>query len=239
MNPTLEQMVRLSRLPGGMLLADVDIAALMRAFLPDLPDGRRGVPGVDLMAFFGLDAFFLEAERQRATEFRVLKKQAEWLAGRLAVKQAAAEHLGVDPRGVVVATEPEGAPFLADHRAFAISISHSGDHAVAVISTIPGRRVAVDLERMETGRMPHVAKVAFTPREIAEMAGAPDVEWYRRWTLKEAFLKYISKGFHESLKKVEILNRGICHHGEVVDGIAWESPDFREGYRLSLIWRVD
>jgi 4'-phosphopantetheinyl transferase len=233
---SLEQVVRLSRLDGGMVLADVDIAAFMNVFFPGFPDGRRGVPGIDLMAVPGLDALFLASERGRASGFRVLKKQAEWLCGRLAVKRAAADLLSVDPRGVTVGTEPEGAPFLVDYRAHPISISHSGDHAVALISTRKGRRVAVDIERVEAGRMPHVSRVAFTPREAAELEGAPDTEWYRRWTLKEAYLKYIGKGFHESLKKVEILNDGICHNGKVVDGIAWDTPDFHEGYQLSVVW---
>lgn len=221
-----------------MVLADVDIAAFMRIFLPDFPAGRRGVPGVDLRAVPGLEALFMAAERDRVSEFRVLKKQAEWLCGRLAAKQAAAAVLLVDPLGVAIETEPQGAPFLAAHRGTPISISHSGDHAVAVASTRKGCRVAVDLEQVETGRMPHVARVAFTPREIAELEGAPDAEWYRRWTLKEAYLKYIAKGFHESLKKVEILNRGICHNGEVVGGIAWDTPGFCEGYQLSVVWEI-
>ncbi|WP_300668515.1 4'-phosphopantetheinyl transferase superfamily protein [Desulfoluna sp.] len=238
MNPSLEQIVRLSRLHGGMVLVDVNIAAFMRAFFPGVPEGRRGVPGVDVMGLPGLDVLFAVAERARASEFRVLKKQAEWLSGRLAVKQAAAELLAVDPRGVVVDTEPEGSPFLADHKAYPISISHSGDHAVAVMSTRKGRRVAVDVEQVEAGRMPHVSRVAFTPREISELHGASDTEWYRRWTLKEAYLKYIAKGFHESLKKVEILDRGICHNSEEVDGIAWDTPEFHPGYQLSVVWEV-
>lgn len=238
MNPSLEQMVYLSRLDGGMVLADVDIAAFMGVFLPEFPSGKRGLPGVDLQSVSGLSTLFTDAETERASGFRVLKKQAEWLCGRLAVKQAAAEVLSVSPRGVTVDTEPEGAPFLADHSATHISISHSGDHAVAVVSTRKERRVAVDLEQVEAGRMPHVARVAFTPREIAELNGASDAEWYRRWTLKEAYLKYIAKGFHESLKKVEILNRGICHNGEVVTGIAWDTPAFRDGYQLSVVWQA-
>ena len=237
MNSSLEQMVSISRLDGGMVLADVDIAAFMGAFLPEFPAGKRGLPGVDLMAVPGLEALFMAAETERASGFRVLKKQAEWLCGRLAVKQAVAEVLGVSPRGVTVDTEPEGAPFLAGNKATPISISHSGDHAVAVVSTRTGCRVAVDLEQVEAGRMPHVARVAFTPREINELDGASDAEWYRRWTLKEAYLKYIAKGFHESLKKVEILNRGICHNGEAVAGIAWDTPQFREGYQLSVVWQ--
>ena len=87
--------------------------------------------------------------------------------------------------------------------------------------------------------MPHVSRVAFTPREVAELEGAPDTEWYRRWTLKEAYLKYIAKGFHESLKKVEILNCGICHNGEAVQGIAWDTLDFHDGYQLSVVWGIE
>jgi len=221
-----------------MVLVDVNIAAFIRTFLPDCSSGRRGVPGVDFRAVPGLDALFTAAETERASGFRVLKKQAEWLCGRLAVKQAVADVLAVAPRGVIVDTEPEGAPFLAENKTTPISISHSGDHAVAVVSTRKGCRVAVDLEQVEAGRMPHVSRVAFTPREIVELEGASDAEWYRRWTLKEAYLKYIAKGFHESLKKVEILNRGICHNGDVVPGIAWDTPMFCEGYQLSVVWQT-
>ena len=96
--------------------------------------------------------------------------------------------------------------------------------------------MAVDLEKVDEGRMPHVARVAFSQAEIDELTGSSDAEWYRRWTMKEAFLKYIGKGFHENLKRVEILNRGICHNGEVVSGIVSQSPPFHPGYRISMIW---
>ncbi len=236
--PSMNSLVRISRLCGEMILADVDIAAFMRAFFPQVSTGWRGVPGVDLMIIPGLDALFVRGERERACEFRVLKKQAEWLCGRLAVKAATAELLGVPPREILVDTEPEGAPFLADYTGHPISISHSGDHAVAVISLRNEGRVAVDIERVEAGRMPTLARVAFTPQEIAELEGATDGQWYRRWTLKEAYLKYIAKGFHESLKRVEILDCGICHNGALVPGIAWDTPDFHEGYRLSVVWQT-
>ena len=232
----LESLLSLNELGDGIVMADVSIPSLITNLLPGVASAKRGVPGVDLTRFSGLFAFFREDEIQRACEFKVLKKQAEWLSGRLAVKQAAAFFLGCEAKGVRIKTHEEGAPYLADYPDHPISITHSGDHAVALFSAVKGRQVAVDMEWVEPGRMPHVARVAFTQREIDEMKGHPDEEWYRRWTLKEAFLKYIGKGFHENLKRVEILNCGICHHGEVVEGIVSQSPSFHPGYCISMIW---
>jgi len=61
---------------------------------------------------------------------------------------------------------------------------------------------------------------------------------FKSWTAKEAYLKYIKKGFHESLKQVEVINGRIYHHHRIVPDVALFSGRVNNEYSLSLICRV-
>lgn len=58
----------------------------------------------------------------------------------------------------------------------------------------------------------------------------------RRWTLKEAFLKYIGKGFNEKLKSVEIVHNTILYNGKDAINITIDSFNIDEKYLLSIIY---
>lgn len=218
-----------------VFLCFINIPAFAQEFLPEIdPASFRRQRQVTVAEKGPLSRFFTAEDFKRINGFKVLKKQVEWMAGKVAVKILARNFglgTGWETR---IAAEPGGAPYLADYPAMSVSISHSGDYAAAALSA-EGHRVALDIERIEHGRMQNIVKVAFSDREIHSLQGRSDEDHYLAWTAKEAFLKYIRRGFAEGLKKVEIVNGRLFHHGHVVSGIDTHSRIFDSDYALTLM----
>lgn len=181
-----------------------------------------------------LGPFFSESEFDKINKFKVLKKQVEWMAGKVAVKTLA-EHMSLCAAGDLrISAEENGAPFLLDYPHISISISHSGDYAVAAMD-LGGRGIALDIEAIEQGRMKNIMRVAFSENEIRRYSDSDDAVLYLNWTVKEAFLKYIKKGFAEGLKKVEVLDGHVFHHGRHASGITIDSRIIFKDYAFTLI----
>ena len=106
---------------------------------------------------------------------------------------------------------PEGAPYLPEYPDFPISISHSGDYAAAALSRDRFTKIGIDIEKIAPASIDHIFKVAFTDREQAMLKQCPDAATFESWTAKEAYLKYIKKGFNENLRQVEVIDGRIYH----------------------------
>ncbi|MFA6010832.1 MAG: 4'-phosphopantetheinyl transferase superfamily protein [Desulfobacteraceae bacterium] len=225
------------RFQDGIALCFVHIPAFAASHIPDLDLASfRRVRAMILDETGPLSRYFTADDFQRINHFKVMKKQVEWMAGKAAVKILACER-GLAPEADIrIAAEDNGAPFLMDSPDIPISISHSGDYAVCAMGE-HGGIVAADIEQIEPGRMQTFVGVAFSDQEIQLLQGRSDQDHYLAWTMKEAFLKYIKKGFAEGLKKVEIMDGQIIHHGQPVLGIEIHSELFERDYALTLIWR--
>ena len=145
---------------------------------------------------------------------------------------------------IIISHHGEGAPFLKNWPFLKISISHSGKYAAAALCMIRNKEIGLDIEKI--GEMPDSSfmKIAFTEQEIADMQHYPEnnlkcpEEIFKKWTIKEAFLKYIQKGFNESLHRVEILEDHIFHNGKKVDVSIFSTiigNHTRDMYSLSIV----
>ena len=174
-------------------------------------------------------------ELAQLNRFKVLKKQVEWACGRFAVKSLAREILTPETAltDIRIQYRPQGAPFLKGFESYSLTLSHSGEMTAAALATLPEVVLGIDIEAV--GPMPDAPfmKTAFTQREILSQAPTP-ADVFRCWTLKEAYLKFIGKGFHESLHHVEILGREILHHKEA-QPVTARSWLLDSGYAISLV----
>lgn len=179
--------------------------------------------------------FLTPGELEQVNEFKSLKKQIEWMAGRQLVKEMVCRisRGTTDPRDITISYREQGAPFLSRFPHIFISISHAGTYAAAALTRTPGTILGLDLERIRSMPEPGFMRIAFTPAEIKELGEDPR-EVFRSWTLKEAYLKYIQKGFNENLHHVEILNHAIRHRGRESGVEIFMSTIGRE-YWLSLV----
>ena len=120
--------------------------------------------------------------------------------------------------------EPDGAPLLPDFPNHCLSITHAGRFAVAGLSLDPD--LAIDIERLPVPANEAFLGLAFSQRERAALDPAGQPALARAWTLKEAYLKYIRQGFHQSLKRVELLDGVLLDGGQPAPvGWTFSAPD--------------
>ncbi|MFO7750536.1 MAG: 4'-phosphopantetheinyl transferase superfamily protein [Desulfobacteraceae bacterium] len=179
--------------------------------------------------------FLSSPELDTVNRFKAGKKQLEWMAGRFLIKQMAkANNDSITPLDAIeISHREKGAPFLADFEGLGISISHSGEYAAAATCTERDRDIGLDIEKIKSLPGTSFLNTAFTGKEIDGMIQTP-FEVFKRWTLKEAYLKYIKMGFNESLHKVEVFDQEILHHSEPAD-VSCFSTTIDEKYVLSLV----
>jgi 4'-phosphopantetheinyl transferase len=158
--------------------------------------------------------FLSPAELEAVNRFKSLKKQVEWMAGRSLTKEmvCAVTPKGTTASDITISYRDEGAPFLPRYPGIHISITHSGNYAAVALCCDANRTMGLDLEEIGPAPDTGFMRLAFTPAEREYMEDDP-MKIFRSWTLKEAFLKYIKKGFNESLHQVEIHHDVILYKG--------------------------
>lgn len=154
------------------------------------------------------------AERERAARFVRHRDRARFAVAHAVLRAILGRYLGVDPAGVVLASEAHGKPVLAAaHAASRITFNLSHSHGAALVGVHRGGlRLGVDLERaagtLDVGAM---ARRFFTPCEceaIAPGQAGDRARFYRHWVAKEAVMKAHGDGMAIPLHDVEILFDG-------------------------------
>ncbi|MCG8551601.1 MAG: 4'-phosphopantetheinyl transferase superfamily protein [Desulfobacterales bacterium] len=203
----------------GIDLCLVHIPAMLEAFLPQIAGpGYQTRPGCR----FRLDQFAQPVlsldELNGLNQLFALKKQVERLAGRWAVKKLVMQETGLSPDAVEIHNDQSGAPVLAHPLNYAISISHSGDYALAALSKT-AKAIGVDMETLIPVDIPALLHAGFSNNEQRAYAGADFETILKIWTIKEALLKYRRTGLKRSVKKIEWLNGTLYENHSPVDDV--------------------
>lgn len=129
-------------------------------------------------------------------------------AGEL-LRRTVAQELGLTEFSVV--TDPEGKPRISGQDAFHYNLSHSGNRVAIAWGDSP---VGVDVQQMHMDASKRaLAKRFFTPEEQEYIFGQPELttqRFYRVWTGKEAYLKYLGTGLTKSLTSFSIFSPEIA-----------------------------
>ncbi len=174
-------------------------------------------------------------EIQRVEAFSDPKRRREFVLGRAAARLLLSERLAVAPSEVVLRVAESGVVEVAAGGLY-LSISHSGDWAVAVASP---RRIGVDIERIAP-RLPELEQYMLHPDEPSLTDVLP-LDKERAdilcWTLKEATLKAMHRGLAYSPKKLRLdvdFGRGRATVRDA-DGYLWEAWfEERDGYYAAV-----
>lgn len=179
--------------------------------------------------------FFSNEEIITINGFRALKKQIEWISGRYLIKymiqQFFLESASFDQ--ITLSYLDQGAPFLTSDPAIPISLSHSNDYTTAACCIDKEKTLGIDIEKITEKPDVYFMKTAFTQNEILNLKDDA-LEIFKNWTIKEAYLKYIKKGFNESLHKVEVINNEILHNNNKINVDVF-STIINDDYVLSLV----
>lgn len=150
--------------------------------------------------------------------FKAFKKQKEWLGGRLLMKMMVQHFFLPDTPldHITLDYHEQGAPYITCDPSIGISLSHSHNYTAAACTVNPHQTIGIDIEKIADKPDVNFLKTAFTHKEIAHM---PDdaQSIFRNWTIKEAYLKFIKKGFHEPLHQVEVIDGNIWHRRQLID----------------------
>ena len=176
-----------------------------------------------------------ETEIQTVNGFKALKKQIEWICGRYLIKLMMARFFLKDAplNQITLSYLGEGAPFVSCLPRISISLSHSHDYTAAACGLDTSLPIGLDLEKIAPMPDPYFLKTAFTQNELLILEKNA-LSVFKHWTIKEAYLKYIKKGFNESLHKVEVIHDEIFHHN-IKAQVDVFSHTLSSGYILSLV----
>lgn len=207
----------------NLTLAFVPISVFLQHYLPGLPaENLRQARPLTVTAKDFAQPLLAPTELVRVNAFKSRKRQAEWMAGRLAAKSLAQIEVNgaLAIADIVIAYHAQGAPYLVQRPDLTLSISHAADYAVAGLGHSTETALGLDIEKRQPLQLDAILPVAFSDRERRRMPPADQDRFFECWTLKEAYLKYLGRGFRENLKQVEILDgTTICHQGQSVPGL--------------------
>ena len=106
---------------------------------------------------------------------------------------------------------------------------------MAGLGLAPARVLGLDLEKIRPDSRNTILQTAFSGREMDDLQNKDNRELFLRWTAKEAYLKYIGMGFHESLKRIEILQHTIFHDARPVPSLTLHSHLPFPAYAFSMV----
>lgn len=180
--------------------------------------------------------YFSDAEIHTINSFKALKKQMEWMSGRALIKQMLQHFFftTTDLGHISLSYLELGAPVVTGRFDIPISLSHSNAYTAAACSLDKGQIIGLDIEKISTTPDHFFMETAFTRKEITHLEnsiGPGPV--FKNWTIKEAYLKYIKKGFNESLHSVEVINDEIWHNQKKMNVDVFSTGI--EDYVLSLV----
>lgn len=187
-----------------------------------------------------------DVERSRYENYRRDVDKLRFLTGRALIRGVAAAELGKDPRDIAIDSscfdcgKPHGKPKIDG---LEVSVSHSGSWvALAVTDVSP---VGVDVEEVRDAEVDDLARIAFSPAELAVFEAVPPSDrkgaFFTYWSRKEAVVKATGKGMSVPMSKLTLTAhdaqpRVVTSDAPEVDIAAVHMVDLNagDGYRASV-----
>ena len=147
-------------------------------------------------------------EHARADRFMSERDRDHFVAARSFLRLLLAGYVDVDPSELRFCYGSQGKPTLTEVRSgLRFNLAHSG--ALAVCALTQGGELGVDIEHIKPiNNVQGVARVVFSPREIARLESLPEPvclrAFYEGWTRKEAFLKALGCGLGRPMDSFEV-----------------------------------
>jgi 4'-phosphopantetheinyl transferase len=177
-----------------------------------------------------------EAEQARALKFKNTLMHLRYVEIHGRLRNLLALILNQPPDKIRIKKTEHGKPYLVDYPELAFNISHSTDRVMIAIGWM--RQLGVDIEVCKQRiNLSGLVDKCFAEEEAAYWAKLPEtlknLEFYRFWTRKEAFVKATGHGIALGLNRC-VINPDIpseflrvpCLFGEAS---AWHVLDFNLG----------
>lgn len=179
-------------------------------------------------------------ERCRYQALTLMKRKREWLGGRLACKEAVSRLLGgvACLADIVVTNTEQGRPQVAggDGRQVHVSISHSGDVAMALAAYVP---CGLDVQEVteSLGRVKEKFILPDEDRVMAQFHAAEREQQGLVWAMKEALRKQVDLWPLLGFLETRLIH--LEHDGDGFIGRCCPQPDARPLPRdLPLVYGI-
>lgn len=192
-------------------------------------------------------------ELDRGHSLRMDSKKHTYFSSRILLRRALSAYLNYPAEKLSFKTGPHGKPYLSSpagsdsgsfRPAMYFNLSHSGDYiAIAFSSAAP---VGIDIEKArEHFRGESLVRRFFHPDEFIEYKNLPKCDQqkfvFRRWTVREAFLKGLGDGLSISPDSffVSALDSGFFIKKSQKDYSSWHisSVSAPDGYYCSIAYQ--
>ena len=150
-----------------------------------------------------LSGCVLLKNRERVARMKNKQNAANTLIGEIIARTAISARTGIPGMKLEIDPDKYGKPHMINAPGVHFNTSHSGDLVVCAINDEP---VGVDIEVIRAPK-PDVAKRFFRSDEyeyITSGADAPDVAFFRIWTMKESYVKWLGKGLRARLDSFSV-----------------------------------
>ena len=170
------------------------------------------------------------SRREKAAQYQKEDDRKRSLCAGVALDNALL-HIGLRENDTAVAYTSQGKPFLPDYPEWHISLSHSGNWAVCLLSDAPS---SVDIQQYRDGSFIAIAERHFSAAECAALQAFSPKEqqrlFFRLWCAKECVLKLRGTGLSGALSSVPVT---VGETLAVDDGILGEYP--MDGHQLTVV----
>jgi len=158
-----------------------------------------------------------EQERARAATFLRQNDQRRFIATRGLLRRLLSEYLQHDASELLIGSNAFGKPELyrQGEAPAEISFNYSHSNSLAVFAFARGRRVGVDVERVEADVAgDSIAERFFCPSEVSTLRALPKAHqstaFFKCWTRKEAYVKARGEGFSIPLESFNVSSDRIA-----------------------------
>ncbi|MCQ2500768.1 MAG: 4'-phosphopantetheinyl transferase superfamily protein [Lachnospiraceae bacterium] len=146
-------------------------------------------------------SYVSEERRQKIHAYKFSKDKKLSLYAALLLPYACADQYDLAFEEVDPLWPQAGKPYLQSHPEICFSIAHSGSCAAVAVSD---QEIGLDAELIDKAPM-KIMKRVFSPNEADRVHGSayPDLEFFRIWTRKESFGKYLGTGLSTLVLKTD------------------------------------
>lgn len=146
-------------------------------------------------------SFVSEERRSKINRYKKTMDRKLSLYAALLLSYACADQYDLSCAEVDPVWPETGKPYLKSYSDIHFSISHSGSCAAVAVSD---EKIGLDAELIAKAPM-QILQRAFSPYEasLIQRASYPDLEFYRIWTRKESYGKYLGTGLSNHVLKTD------------------------------------
>ena len=235
---SLDEIAVFDDLTDEIKLCFINIPFIAEYFFPDADISQLNVLPNLIPHQDNLEKYFAKPEIEKILSFKTFKRQVEKMSGSIALKFLTKKFICSQRTfsSIVTSNYDSGCPFVEGSEKFSVSVSHSQDKAVAALSLNPKINIGIDLEFLRNFEIENILKVVFSNREKDFYKNKSPEEIMKTFCFKEAYLKFIRKGFLKNPVNIELIDGDVFFEKKPVLGIQRVFVDIEASYILAVVW---